>query len=55
MHPVAVPKEKRLPDEQELRRRVAEQVGNARGMIKLARKIRREAIEMRVNNRRKAS
>ena len=55
MHPIAVPKEKPLPDEQELRRRMAEQVANAKEMIERARLISREAIEMRVNNRHKTS
>jgi hypothetical protein len=52
---MAMQREKPLPDEQEMRRRVAEQVANAKDMIQEARQIRKLAIEMRENKRRRAS
>lgn len=57
-----MPKEKIVPaapcvgffvDEQALSRRMAEQIDNAKGMIRLAREMREQAIEMRKNSRRK--
>lgn len=40
-------------DEQALSRRMAEQIDNAKGMIRLAREMREQAVEMRKNSRRK--
>jgi hypothetical protein len=48
-----MPKEKPLPDGEELSRRMVQQITNAKEMIELARQIRKQAIEMRKNSQRK--